>query len=499
MRRDPRVYCIGEDIVLGVPFGVTKGLVEEFGADRVLNAPISEAAIVGSAMGAAMTGLVPVVDMHFADFVTCAMDEVANQIAKSRYMFGGQFDCPLVLRMPYGIGRSGGGHHSNSVEAWFVNIPGLKICIPSTPGRRARSPQDRGARPRSRAALRAPGLYRVTGEVPEAETLVPLGLADVKRPGRDVTVIATARMVGESLEAARRLAEEDIEVEVIDPRSLVPLDRDTLAASVRRTNHVVIAEEGPMRGSTGAWLAWVIMEECFDDLDAPIAPGGRAEHPDPVQPAAGGVRDTQGRRRGRRRPPGAEVAPESEEAPMRRLACRVLALAVTLALVAVAPLACPGAAQARRRAQGGDDRRAADARPAHHHRGHRAAHHLAHLRDALHVRPELQPDPAAGREPHGHRQGAHLHLQAPPRREVSQRQGDDLGRRGGFAQPLGPTGHARQAILEERRGARGQGSVHRRDVPQGHLRRAADGPGAAEQRRGHLSQGDRGRGRRQSR
>ena len=228
MRRDPRVYCIGEDIVLGVPFGVTKGLVEEFGADRVLNAPISEAAIVGSAMGAAMTGLVPVVDMHFADFVTCAMDEVANQIAKSRYMFGGQFDCPLVLRMPYGIGRSGGGHHSNSVEAWFVNIPGLKICIPSTPA---------DARGLLKTAVRDPdpvllfehrGLYRVTGDVPEAETLVPLGVADVKRPGRDVTVIATARMVGESLEAARRLAEEGIEVEVVDPRSLVPLDRDTL-------------------------------------------------------------------------------------------------------------------------------------------------------------------------------------------------------------------------------------------------------------------------------
>jgi pyruvate/2-oxoglutarate/acetoin dehydrogenase E1 component len=277
MRRDPRVYCIGEDIVLGVPFGVTRGLAEEFGGDRVLNAPISEAAIVGSAMGAAMTGLVPVVDMHFADFVTCAMDEVANQIAKSRYMFG-------VLRMPYGIGRSGGGHHSNSVEAWFVNIPGLKICIPSTPA---------DARGLLKPAVRDPdpvllfehrGLYRMTGDVPEEETLVPLGVADVKRPGRDVTVIATARMVGESLEAARRLAEEDIEVEVVDPRSLVPLDRDTLAASVRRTNHVVIAEEGPMRGSTGAWLAWVIMEECFDDLDAPIARVAGPNIPIPFSP-----------------------------------------------------------------------------------------------------------------------------------------------------------------------------------------------------------------------
>jgi pyruvate dehydrogenase E1 component beta subunit len=284
MRRDERVYLIGEDIVLGVPFGVTKGLVDEFGPDRVLNAPISEAAIVGSALGAAVTGLVPVVDMHFADFVTCAMDEVVNQIAKSRYMFGGQISCPLVLRMPYGIGRSAGGHHSNSVEAWFVNTPGLKVCVPSTPA---------DARGLLKTAIRDPdpvlvfehrALYRVTGEVPDAETLVPLGVADVKRPGRDVTVIATARMVHESLAAARRLAEDGIDVEVIDPRSLVPLDRDTIAASVRKTNHVVVAEEGPMRGSVGTWLAWVVMEDCFDDLDAPIVRVAAPNIPIPFSP-----------------------------------------------------------------------------------------------------------------------------------------------------------------------------------------------------------------------
>jgi len=284
MRRDPTVYCIGEDIVLGVPFGCTRGLVDEFGPDRVLNAPISEAAIVGSAMGAAMTGLRPVVDMHFADFVTCAMDEVANQIAKSRYMFGGQIDCPLTLRMPYGIGRSGGGHHSNSVEAWFVATPGLKICMPSTPA---------DVRGLLKTAIRDPdpvllfehrGLYRVTGEVPDAEELIPLGSAEIKRRGCDVTVIATARLVHESLEAARRLAEEGIEVEVVDPRSLVPLDRETLAQSVRRTHHVVIAEEGPMRGSVGAWLAWVIMEDCFDDLDAPIARVAGPNTPIPFSP-----------------------------------------------------------------------------------------------------------------------------------------------------------------------------------------------------------------------
>jgi len=284
MRRDPRVYVIGEDIVLGVPFGVTKGLVEEFGPQRVLNAPISEAAIVGSAMGAALTGLRPVGDMHFADFVTCAMDEVANQIAKSRYMFGGQVDCPLVLRMPYGIGKSAGGHHSNSVEGWFINIPGLKICIPSTP---------RDARGLLKTAIRDPdpvmvfehrGLYRVVGEVPDEEELIPLGSAEVKRPGTDVTVIATARMVHAALEAAELLAREGISGEVVDPRSLVPLDRETLAGSVAKTNRVVIAEEGPMRGSAGAWLAWVVMEECFDDLDAPIARVAGPNVPIPFSP-----------------------------------------------------------------------------------------------------------------------------------------------------------------------------------------------------------------------
>jgi pyruvate dehydrogenase E1 component beta subunit len=284
MRRDDRVYLIGEDIVLGLPFGVTRGLVDEFGPDRVLNAPISEAAIVGSAMGAAMAGLRPVVDMHFADFVTCAMDEVANQIAKSRYMFGGQVDCPLTLRMPYGIGRSAGGHHSNSVEAWFVNIPGLKVCMPSTPA---------DARGLLKTAIRDPdpvlvfehrGLYRVRGDVPDAEILVPLGQADVKRSGRDVTVIATARMVHAALAAARRLADEGIEVEVVDPRSLVPLDRETLAASVRRTHRAVIAEEGPMRGGVGGWLAWVVMEECFDDLDAPIGRVAGPNIPIPFSP-----------------------------------------------------------------------------------------------------------------------------------------------------------------------------------------------------------------------
>jgi pyruvate dehydrogenase E1 component beta subunit len=284
MARDGRVYLIGEDIGAGMPFGVTRGLRDRFGAERVLDAPISEAAIVGSAVGAAMTGMRPVVDMHFADFVTCAMDEVVNQLAKTRYMFGGQCAFPLTLRMPYGIGKSAGGHHSNSVEAWFLATPGLKLCFPATPA---------DAKGLLKTAIRDDdpvlvfehrGLYRVTGPVPDGEHLVPLGRAAVRRPGRDVTVIATARMVHLALQAAELLAGEDVDVEVVDPRSLVPLDRETLVGSVARTHRVVIAEEGPLRGGVGGHLAWVVTEEAFDELDAPIARVAGANVPVPFAP-----------------------------------------------------------------------------------------------------------------------------------------------------------------------------------------------------------------------
>jgi pyruvate dehydrogenase E1 component beta subunit len=284
MARDPMVYCIGEDIGAGLPFGVTKGLREEFGAARVLDAPISEAAIVGSAVGAAMSGVRPIVDMHFADFVTCAMDEVVNQLAKTRYMFGGQCGFPLTLRMPYGIGKSAGGHHSNSVEAWFLNTPGLKLCLPSTPAD-AKGLLKTAIRDDDPVLVFEPrGLYRMVGPVPDGEHLVPLGRADVKRPGRDATVIATARMVHLALEAAEILDREGASVEVVDPRSLVPLDRDALVGSVARTHRVVIVEEGPLRGGVGGHLAWVIMDAAFDELDAPIARVASANVPVPFAP-----------------------------------------------------------------------------------------------------------------------------------------------------------------------------------------------------------------------
>jgi pyruvate dehydrogenase E1 component beta subunit len=284
MSRDPAVYLIGEDIGMGLPFGVTKGLREEFGAERVLDAPISEAAIVGSSVGAAMAGMRPVVDMHFADFVTCAMDEVVNQLAKSRYLFGGQCRFPVTLRMPYGIGKSAGGHHSNSVEAWFLATPGLKIAIPSTPA---------DARGLLKTAIRDDdpvlvfeqrSLYRITGPVPEEEALIPLGLAAVKRAGSDATIIATARMVHLAIEAAEALSAEKISVEVVDPRSLVPLDVETLAGSVAKTHRVVIVEEGPLRGGAGGHLAWVVMKEAFDELDAPIERVAGANVPVPFSP-----------------------------------------------------------------------------------------------------------------------------------------------------------------------------------------------------------------------
>jgi pyruvate dehydrogenase E1 component beta subunit len=293
MARDPLVYLIGEDIGAGLPFGVTKGLREEFGAERVLDAPISEAAIVGSAVGAAMSGARPVVDMHFADFVTCAMDEVVNQLAKTRYMFGGQCRFPLTLRMPYGIGKSAGAHHSSSVEAWFLNTPGLKLCVPATPA---------DAKGLLKAAIREDdpvlvfeprGLYRATGPVPDGEHLVPLGRAAVVRPGRDATVIAVGRMVPLALEAAAALAREGVSVEVVDPRSLVPLDRETLLASVARTHRAVIVEEGPLRGGVGGHLAWVLMDGAFDELDAPIARVASANVPVPFAPVLEGAMSPQ--------------------------------------------------------------------------------------------------------------------------------------------------------------------------------------------------------------
>ena len=271
MRRDPNVFLIGEDIGLhGGAFGVSRGLLEEFGAQRVISTPISEAAIAGAAVGAAVVGCRPVAEIMYMDFMTIAMDQIVNQAAKMRYMFGGKARLPLVIRAPAGAGRGQAAQHMQSLEAWFVHVPGLKVVMPSSP---------RDAKGLLKSAIRDDNpvifienklLYASQGEVPEGEFVIPLGHAEVKRRGRDATLIATSRMVSLALGAAEKLASEGIETEVIDPRTLVPLDIDTILASVERTNHAIIVHEACERGGIGAEIAAQIQARAFDWLDAPV-------------------------------------------------------------------------------------------------------------------------------------------------------------------------------------------------------------------------------------
>jgi len=284
MTRDPRVLLIGEDLRAGVPFGVTKGLAEQFGEDRVLDTPISEAAIIGASLGAAITGMRPVADMHFADFVTCAMDEVVNQIAKVRYMFGGQVDVPLVVRMPTGSVKGAAAHHSQSLEAWFTHTPGVRVVFPSTPA---------DAKGLLKTCIRGldpvlffehKRLYKLSGAVPEGEVMVPLGKADVKRQGSNATLVATGWMVHQALEAAEALGKDGVSVEVVDPRCLAPFDRGAVFASVRKTHRAVIVEEAAKTGAFGAQIASWLAEELFDELDAPIQRVASRDVPMPFSP-----------------------------------------------------------------------------------------------------------------------------------------------------------------------------------------------------------------------
>ena len=285
MRRDPLVFVIGEDMALqGGVFGQFKGLPEEFGYDRVLDTPISETSIVGAAVGAALCGARPVVDMHFADFIATAMDELVSQAAKARYMFGGQCSVPMVLRMPDGAINSAAAHHSGSVEAWLLHTPGVKLVVPSTPY---------DAKGLLKAAIRDDdpvlyfehkALFKTKGAVPSDEYVVPMGKAAVRRPGRHVTILSYSLMVHRCLEAAEVLAEEGIEVEVIDLRSLRPLDWDAIADSVRKTHRVVVAHEACRTGGVGAELAARIGEELFDELDAPIRRVAAKDVPMPFSP-----------------------------------------------------------------------------------------------------------------------------------------------------------------------------------------------------------------------
>ena len=282
MERDSSLMLIGEDIGrYGGIFGVTKGLLEEFGPHRVRSTPISESAIIGSALGAAITGIRTVAEIMYVDFTTCAMDQIVNQVAKMRYMSGGKAKVPLVIRTQQGGGRGNAAQHSQSLEALFFHIPGLKVVMPSTPY---------DARGLLKTAIRDDNpvmffehklLYATKGYVPDGEYLIPLGQADIKREGKNVTIVAVSYMVNLALRAANRLSEEGIEVEVIDPRTLVPLDLETILQSVRKTNRVVIVHEGCKRGGIGAEIACDIMEEAFDFLDAPIERVGALNVPVP--------------------------------------------------------------------------------------------------------------------------------------------------------------------------------------------------------------------------
>lgn len=272
MRKDEKVFIMGEDIAeQGGIFGCTRGLLEEFGADRVRNTPITEAAIVGAGVGAALTGMRPIVELMYMDFAYVAADQILNQAAKLRYMYGGKATLPLVIRGQQGVGRGNAATHSQSVEAIFMHIPGLKVVMPSSPA---------DAAGLLRTALRDNNpimffehkiLYPTKGEVPDdPEFMIPFGKANIVKEGKDVTIIATSQYVGKAVNVAKKLEAEGISVEVVDPRTLVPLDTETIVNSVKKTGRAVVVHEAHKNAGAGAEIASMIMEEAFKYLDAPV-------------------------------------------------------------------------------------------------------------------------------------------------------------------------------------------------------------------------------------
>lgn len=271
MARDEAVFVIGEDVGLsGGAFSATRGLLEEFGEKRVKDTPLSESAIAGLALGAATQGLRPVVEIMYMDFLTVCMDQIVNQLAKARYMFGGQHQVAVVIRTPCGGGLYAGPQHSQCLESWFAHVPGLKVVMPATPydvkGLLKASIRDDNPI----LFVENKALYGLKGEIPNEEYLIPIGKADVKREGRDVTVVAISRMVHQSLEAARVLAKEGIEVEVIDLRTISPLDKEMIFKSVEKTSRLVVAHEAVKAFGIGAEISALVSEEMIDCLDAPI-------------------------------------------------------------------------------------------------------------------------------------------------------------------------------------------------------------------------------------
>jgi acetoin:2,6-dichlorophenolindophenol oxidoreductase subunit beta len=284
MRADSAVLVLGEDVAEGGPWGATAGLAEEFGAERVRNTPISEAAICGIAVGAAQSGLRPVVEIMFVDFVTLALDQLVNQAAKAHFMSGGQLTVPLVLRTQGGAGQRGAAQHSQSLEAWLTHVPGLKVVMPSTATDAAGLLASAIADPNPVVFVENKTLYFRKEDVADDPGSVPIGRASVVRPGGDVTVVALSRLVPESLAAAAELAADGIEVEIIDPRTLVPLDLDTIVESVTRTHRLVVAHEAVAYGGFGAEITARVQEAAFDELDAPIGRVGAPFAPVPFSP-----------------------------------------------------------------------------------------------------------------------------------------------------------------------------------------------------------------------
>src|SRR4051812_189808 len=285
MREDDDVFIMGEDIAeMGGSMAVTQGLLAEFGPDRVRNTPISEMAIVGAGIGAAMQGMRPIVEIMYEDFTTLAMEQIVNQAAKHRYMSGGQLKVPLTVRTQGGAGWSPGAQHAQQLEAWFLHVPGLKVVFPSTPtdvrGLLWSSIYDDN----TVVFFEHRVLYGLKEEVPDEIEPIPIGQARVHREGEDVTVIATGRLVHEALRAADEAEQDGISVEVVDPRTLLPLDEETLVGSVKKTNRCVVAHEAVTRMGFGAEVAAVIQHQAFDWLDAPVERVGAKFAPLPFAP-----------------------------------------------------------------------------------------------------------------------------------------------------------------------------------------------------------------------
>jgi len=286
MRRDPTVFIIGEDIAeAGTPFKILKGLVDEFGTDRMIDTPISEPGFCGLAVGAAMTGMRPVVDLMFGDFLTLAMDQMVNQAAKIHYMSGGMLKVPVVFRTNLGATRRSAAQHSQSLHAWPSHIPGLKVALPST---------NYDAKGLLKTAIRDDNpvvifedkmMYQGMGYVPEEEYTIPFGVADIKREGEDITLVGTSSMVQVALEAAEMLAEIGLSAEVVDPRTMVPLDKVALIESAKKTSRAIVIDEGHQSYGVSAELASIIADGAFYYLDAPVTRMGAMDVPVPFSPA----------------------------------------------------------------------------------------------------------------------------------------------------------------------------------------------------------------------